>query len=94
MTDDSLDVFVEQLIEVGEVVSQIVAHMYANQGERPVPEVLRELLTSVLDPVRVKSGDEDVAIAGRVLADAVERISAEVFLVPARHTAGRRRMRG
>ena len=97
-----MDIFVEQLIEAGGVLSQIVSHMYANEsGERPVPEVLHSLLVGVLRPVCAKAGEADVAVAGRVLADAVERITAEVFLVPAsemnrqaRRAAGRSRRRG
>jgi hypothetical protein len=86
---DPLQQFVDELIEVGAVLSQIVAHM-ALSGTRgsgspdavPIPLVLGQVLAGVLEPVAERHGADAVGAAARLVGDARERIGDEIFLVP------------
>ena len=84
-----LQQFVDELIEVGAVLSQIVEHMVLSGTRRggspdavPIPAVLGQLLTGVLEPVAERYGADAVEAAARLVGDTRERIGDEIFLVP------------
>jgi len=79
---------VDQLLQVGAILSQIVEHMLTFQASGrsapdadPIPEVVARLLDGVLEPLAGKNEDR-VRIAADVVAQAHRQIADEIFLVP------------
>jgi hypothetical protein len=84
-----VDELVTQLLECGAVLSQIISHMVAfEQSGRsspdtgPIPEIAHGLLRSVLGDVRRRHSRRDITVAARIVREATETISENIFMVP------------
>jgi hypothetical protein len=80
---------VDELIQIGGSLSQIVGHMAMSEasgrsasGAPPVGAVLTGLLEDVLAPLSDKHGDEALDAAADIVAAACEQITSEIVLVP------------
>jgi len=86
---DPLQQLVDELIDVGASLSQIVEHMAlsptgggGSPDAVPIRIVLGQLLAGVLEPVAAQYGADAVEAAARLVGDAGERIGNEIYLVP------------
>ena len=77
---DTLDAFVEQLVETSFTLITIVEAMIrfhergcSSADAPPIPDVLRDVLASALTPLSKRPGDEGLTAATRVLGDTTER---------------------
>jgi hypothetical protein len=84
-----VDELVTQLLACGAVLSQIISHMVAfEQSGRslpdtaPIPEIAHGLLGSVLTDIRRRHSRRDIRVAARIVRDATEAISENIFMVP------------
>jgi hypothetical protein len=85
----AVELLCEQLYDIGGSLSQIVAHMHASQAaraprpdDRPIPDVLKQLLAGTLAPLGERYGTSDVETAAAILDDAGRILCEEIFLVP------------
>jgi hypothetical protein len=79
---------IDALVDLADVAAQILGHMalYQAQGhsapDAPPPvQVFRDLLSQTLRPLADRHPTEAIDAAQRVLAEAVELIESELFLV-------------
>ncbi len=85
---DTLDAFVQQLVETSFTLITIVDTMvrFRERGSSsadapPIPEVLRDVLASAFTPLSKPPGDEGLAAATRVLGDATELMCSDIYIV-------------
>ena len=85
---DTLDAFVQQLVETSFTLITIVEGMvrFHERGSSsadapPIPDVLRDVLASALTPLSKRSGDEALTEATRVLADATHLMCSDIYVV-------------
>src|SRR5215217_7438112 len=98
---DTLDAFVQQLVETSFTLITIVEGMvrFHERGSSsadapPIPDVLRDVLASALTPLSKRSGDEALNAATRVLGDATDLMCSDIYIVDPRRVPRReRRMR-
>ena len=98
---DTLDAFVQQLVETSFTLITIVEAM-ARFHERgcssadapPIPDVLRDVLASALTPLSNRHGDDGLTAATRVLGDATDLMCSDIYIVdPSRVPRRERRTR-
>jgi hypothetical protein len=85
---DTLDAFVQQLVETSFTLMTIVEGMIRFQQSGassadapPIPDVLRDLLASTLTPLSKRPGDDGLTAATRVLGDALDLICSDIYIV-------------
>jgi hypothetical protein len=85
---DTLDAFVQQLVETSFTLMTIVEAMirFHERGSSsadapPIPDVLRDLLASALTPLSKRPGDEALTAATRVLGDATDLMCSDIYIV-------------
>ena len=106
MDEDQLPAAVASLIEIGGLLSQMVAHMSeapprsdpGGQLVAPIPDVLQTLLTDTLRPLTERFPPMILEDVAEFLAAADAKLAADILLVPharspARNRAARRRRR-
>lgn len=87
-TPDVLDELTMELIDCGGVLSQMIGRMIAYDAAGhsapdadPVTEVAHRLIRDVLGDIRKRHSKRDVAVAARIVHEAVERICEDIFFV-------------
>lgn len=87
-TPDVLDELTMELIDCGGVLSQMIGRMIAYDAAGhsapdadPVPEVAHRLIRDVLGDIPKRHSKRDVAVAARIVHEAVERICEDIFFV-------------
>jgi hypothetical protein len=85
---DTLDAFVQQLVETSFTLMTIVNAMVrfhesgsSSDDAPPIPDVLRDVVASALTPLTKRPGDEALTAATRVLADATDLICSDIYIV-------------
>ena len=85
---DTLDAFVQQLVETSFTLITIVEAMvrFHERGSSsadapPIPDVLRDLVGSALTPLSKRPGGEALTAATRVLAAATDLICSDIYIV-------------
>jgi hypothetical protein len=84
---DTLDAFVQQLVETSFTLITIVESMvrFHERGSSsadapPIPEVLRDVLASALTPLSKRPGDEALDAATRVLGEATDLMCRDIYI--------------
>ena len=97
---DTLDAFVQQLVEASFTLITIVEAMvrFHERGSSsadapPIPDVLRDVLASALTPLSKDPGDEGLTAATRVLGDATDLMCSDIYIVDPSHMPRRERRR-
>jgi hypothetical protein len=87
---DALDELVDQLLNCGGVLGQMVGHMIKAQAAReadpdsmPVPEVAHGVIRDALGDLAGRHPDRDLETAARIVEEATNAICQNVFLLPA-----------
>jgi hypothetical protein len=85
---DTLDAFVQQLVETSFTLMTIVEGMVrfresgaSSADAPPIPDVLRDVLASTLTPLSKRPGDDGLTAATRVLGDALDLICSDIYIV-------------
>jgi len=85
---DTLDAFVQQLVETSFTLMTIVEGMVrfhergcSSADAPPIPDVLRDVLASALTPLSNRAGNEGLTAATRVLGDATDLICSDIYIV-------------
>ena len=85
---DTLDAFVQQLVETSFTLMTMVEEMvrfhergFSSADAPPIPDALRDVLASALTPLSKRPGDEGLAAATRLLGDATDLICSDIFIV-------------
>ena len=85
---DTLDAFVQQLVETSFTLITIVEAMvrFHERGSSsadapPIPDVLRDVLASALTPLSNHPGDEGLTAATRVLGAATDLMCSDIYIV-------------
>ena len=92
---DALDELIDQLLNCGGVLSQIVGHMVKSQATgqaapdaAPIPEAAHTVLRDALSDLVLRHRTDSLEMAARIVEEATNAICANVFLVPAAGTEG------
>jgi hypothetical protein len=79
---------VEQLLEIGGVLLQIIGRMVEFQASgrsgpdaAPIPEMAHALIRDVIGDVRKQHSKRDVRVAARIIEQATDCISENLFFV-------------
>jgi hypothetical protein len=85
---DPLDEFVDELLECGAALSQIISHMVESRaagrsdpGLAPIPEIAHGVIRDVLDGVRTQHSKRDIRVAAAIVGEATEAIVNDIFFV-------------
>lgn len=85
---DALDAFVQQLVETSFTLITIMEAMVRFQERGcssadapPIPDALRDVLTSAFTPLSECPGDEGLTAATRVLGDATDLMCSDIYIV-------------
>jgi hypothetical protein len=83
---DELDELVAQLLDIGGVLSQIIADMVEFDAshpsapkEVPIPEMAHRLIRDVIGDVRKAHSKRDVRVAAKIVNQATEAICHNLF---------------
>jgi hypothetical protein len=86
---DALDELVDQPLNCGGVLSQLVGHMIkaeaarrADPGSVPIPEVAHGVIRDALGDLPDHHPDDDLETAARIVEEATNAICQNVFLLP------------
>lgn len=95
---DALDELVDQLLDCGSVLSQIVGHMIRVEAAglsapdaAPIPEIAHGVLRDALGGIRGRHPDHDLTIAATIIEQATHAMSENIFIVPMGETQRRPR---
>lgn len=85
---DVLDELVEQLLEIGGVLSQIITQMVEFQASGrsapdsvPIPEMAHRLIHDVIGEIRKQHSKRDVRVAAEIVKEATALICENLFYV-------------
>jgi hypothetical protein len=94
----ALDAFVQQLVETSFTLITIVETMVrfhereaTSADAPPIPDVLRDILTSAFSPLSKRPGDEGLTAATRILGDATDLMCSDIYIVDRSRTPRRER---
>ena len=86
---DALDELVDQLLNCGGVLSQIVGHMVRSQSSgfsapdaAPIPEVAHHVIRDAVSETAAQYAEGELRSAARIVEEATNAICENVFLVP------------
>jgi hypothetical protein len=97
---DKLDELVDQLLDCGAVLSQIVGHMIRADSAglsapdaAPIPEVAHGVIRDALQDLPERHPDHDLAAAATIVEQATHAMCRNIFIVPMAEVPGQPRRR-
>jgi hypothetical protein len=85
---EPLDDLVEELLNCGGVLSQMIGHMVhfensgrATPGVAAIPDVAHSLIKSVLDGVPKRYSKRDIKVSAAIVGEVTEAICHDIFLI-------------
>ena len=98
---DTLDAFVQQLVETSFTLITIVEALarfhdrgLSSADAPPIPDALRDVLASAFTPLSKRPGDEGLTAATRVLGDATDLMCSDIYIVDPSRVPRHTRRRG
>jgi len=87
-TNDPLDDLVDELLECGAVLSQMISGMVrfeasgrAVPDSAPIPDVAHDLIRSVSIDLRHQHSRRDIKVAAKIVKQVTEAICSDIFIV-------------
>ncbi|MFZ0381110.1 MAG: hypothetical protein WCD11_11895 [Solirubrobacteraceae bacterium] len=97
-TPDALDALIDQLLDCGGVLSQIISHMsefeasgLALPDTPPVLELAHSVIRGVLDEVSQRHSEDEIRVSAAIVEEVTSAMCDQIFVIPPEEL---RRMRG